>query len=85
VLLLTGFGLNTGFIDHLYKQLGTTRNYSAIADLQNSKSTKAPATSFPACCAFISRSLATASNSGDFSASHAQVLFLQNPVQNWLG
>jgi hypothetical protein len=28
----------------------------------------------PACCVFISRSLATASNSGDSSASRAQVL-----------
>jgi hypothetical protein len=37
---------------------------------------------FPACCDFISRSLATASNSGDFSASHAQVIFSQPPVQN---
>jgi hypothetical protein len=30
--------------------------------------------SFPACCVITSRSLATASNSGDSSASGAQVL-----------
>jgi hypothetical protein len=36
---------------------------------------------FPACCV-ISRSLATASDSGDSSTSHAQVLFSQPPVQN---
>jgi hypothetical protein len=37
---------------------------------------------FPACRVFISRSLATASNSGDSSASRALVLFSQPPVQN---
>jgi hypothetical protein len=43
---------------------------------------------FPACCVFISLSLATASNNGDSSASRSQVLSSQRPVQistpNWL-
>jgi hypothetical protein len=42
---------------------------------------------FPACCVFISRSLATASNSGDFSASRAHVLYSQPQLLtgNYLG
>jgi hypothetical protein len=61
-------------IDHLYTRLGTTSNYSAIAYLHTLQITPATAKPFPACCVFISRSLATASNSGDSSASRAQVL-----------
>jgi hypothetical protein len=53
-----------------------TLNYSANADLHNSQITTAPAEPFPACYVFTSRSLATASNSGDSSASRAQVLSL---------
>jgi hypothetical protein len=37
---------------------------------------------FLVCCVFISRSPATASNSGDYSASCAHVLSSQPPVQN---
>jgi hypothetical protein len=40
---------------------------------------------FPACCVFTSRSLARASNSGDSSASCAQVLSSQTTIQNSLG
>jgi hypothetical protein len=36
---------------------------------------------FPGCCVFISRSLATASNNGDSSASRAQVFSSQPLVQ----
>jgi hypothetical protein len=60
----------------------TTSNYSATANLQNSQIIKTPAKFFPVCCVFISCSLATASNSGDLSASSAQVLYLQPPVPN---
>jgi hypothetical protein len=38
------------------------------------KTSQHPLSHFPACCVFNSRSLTTASNSGDSSASHAQVL-----------
>jgi hypothetical protein len=44
--------------------------------------TTAPTKSSPACCVFISRSLETASNNTDSSASYAQVLYLQPHVQN---
>jgi hypothetical protein len=75
-----GFGLMNEFIDHLYTRL--VSNYSATANLLNSQITTAPAKSFPACCVFTSLSLETASNSGDSSASRAQVLSSQTPVQN---
>jgi hypothetical protein len=71
-----------GFIDHLYTQLGTTLNYSATANLNDSQITTAPAKAFPACCIFTSRSLTTASSSGDSSVLRAQVLLSQPPVQN---
>jgi hypothetical protein len=51
-----------------YTRLGTTSNYSATANLHNSQITTAPAKPFPSCCDF-NRSLVTASNSGDSSAT----------------
>jgi hypothetical protein len=77
--LSTGFGLVNRFIDILYTRLGTTSNYSAIADLHILQITTASAEPFIVCCIFTSRSLATVSNSGDSSASCTQVL---PPVQN---
>jgi hypothetical protein len=67
-----------------YTRHGTTSSYSATANLNNSQITAAPAKPFPACYVFTSRSLATAANSGDSSASRAQDLFSQPPVQNSL-
>jgi hypothetical protein len=67
-----------GFIDHLYTPLGTTSNYSAIVNLQSLQTITAL---FPAFCAFTGLSLATASNSEDFSAARAQSLSSQAPVQ----
>jgi hypothetical protein len=46
------------------------------------KSPQHPLISLPTCFFFTSRSLETASNSGDSSASRTQVLFSQPPVQN---
>jgi hypothetical protein len=57
------------FIDHLYPPLRTTSNYSAIADLHTLQITTESTKHFPAYCVFTSRSLATASNSEDSSAS----------------
>jgi hypothetical protein len=53
----------TRFIDRLY--VVTTKNYNTISTLYKSL----PAKSSPACNVFTGRSLATASNSGDSSAS----------------
>jgi hypothetical protein len=70
-----------GFIGYLYTRLGSTSNYSATA-YHNHKSPQHLLRIFPACCAFTSRSLAKTSNIEDSSASHAQVLSSQSPVQN---
>jgi hypothetical protein len=74
--------LGMGWILDLLTRLGTTSNYSAIADLHTLQFTTIPAKPFPARCVFNSRSLAMASNSGDSSASRAQVLLWQPPMQN---
>jgi hypothetical protein len=50
VWLQAGYGLVNGFNDHLYTQLGTTSNYSVIANLQTSQITTASAMTFPVCC-----------------------------------
>jgi hypothetical protein len=73
------------FIDHLYyTPLGTTGNTSAIANFHTLRFTAAPAEPFPAYCVLTSRSLTTTSNSGDCSASRAQVLPLPTFVQDCL-
>jgi hypothetical protein len=72
------------FIDHLYTPLGSTSNYSAIANPRTSQTPKHPLSPFPACCVFISRSLATASNSGVSSASRSQVPPSQPPCRTQL-
>jgi hypothetical protein len=66
----------------LLTPLGTTSNYSATANLHNLQFTTAAAKPFPACCVLTIGSLATASNSGDSSASRVQVQSSQPPVQN---
>jgi hypothetical protein len=58
------------------------KGYSTTANLHNSQITTAPAKPFPARYIFTSRSVATASNSGVFSASRAQDLSSQSPLQN---
>jgi hypothetical protein len=72
--------------------MGSLNSYAHDSELQafrasplylyNSQLTTAPTKPFPACCVFTSRSLATASNSGDSSTSRAQILSSQNPLQN---
>jgi hypothetical protein len=66
----------------LHTPLGTTSNYSAIANFHALQITTAPSKPFPACCVLTSLSLATASNSEGSSASRAQVLLSQPPVHN---
>jgi hypothetical protein len=73
-----------GYTDHLHTRLvnTSTSNYTSIADLHKSQFTAVPIKPFSACCAFTNRSLATASNNGNFSASRVQVLSSQPPLQN---
>jgi hypothetical protein len=47
------------------------------------RSPQHPWSLFPACCVFNSCSLATASSSGDSSASHAHVITVQRISHNW--
>jgi hypothetical protein len=54
--------------------LGTTSSYSATANLHTLQITVANTKSSPTYSAFNNRSLAVASNTGNFSASRAQVL-----------
>jgi hypothetical protein len=79
-------GVWIGWIDllttYIHSRLGTTGNYSGIANLHNSQITPAPTKPFSACCIVTIRFLATASNSGDSSASRPQVILSQRPVQN---
>jgi hypothetical protein len=58
--------------------------YSATADLHNSQITAVPTKPFPAFFVFTSRSLASAPNIRDSSASHAEVPSSQTTVQNSL-
>jgi hypothetical protein len=64
-----GFGLEIGFIDHFNTRLVTTLNYSAIADFNILQITTAHAKSFQSAAVPTSRSLVTASNSGDPSTA----------------
>jgi hypothetical protein len=74
--------LVNGFIYRLYPRLGAISIYSAIVDLRNSQINTTHAEPFPGCYVFTSRSLATVSNNGVYTASRAQVLSSQLPVQN---
>jgi hypothetical protein len=65
-------------------RLVSTSNYRTTSNLHNSQITTAPTRLFPACYIFTSSSLAMASNSGDSSASHAQVLSAEIHIQNFL-
>jgi hypothetical protein len=77
------YGLTNEFIDHLYILLGTTGNSNATDNLHTLQITAANTKCSPGFSVFNSRSLATTSNSGDSSASCAQVLPLQWISRNW--
>jgi hypothetical protein len=62
-----GIGLVNGFIDHLYPGLRTTSTYKLSLIYIFYKLPQHHLSLFPACCGYISLSLATASNSRDFS------------------
>jgi hypothetical protein len=76
------YKLADSFIDHLYTSLGTTSDDKATANLHNSQITTAPAKPFPACFASTSRSLPSASNSGDSSVSLTHVIPVQRISRN---
>jgi hypothetical protein len=71
-----------GFADHLYTPLGTASHYSAIRNFHTSQITRVHTKPFPACCVLTSLSLVTAPNSGDFSASRAQVVIVRQICRN---
>jgi hypothetical protein len=71
-----------GFTKHLYTRLGSTSNYSATADLHNSQITTAPAKPFSSLLCLHEPFPSNGFNSGDSSASHAQLLSSQSSVQN---
>jgi hypothetical protein len=84
VWLWTGFGLDW-WIDLLTTYTNDSELQAITAPPVISTIHKSPQhqlSLFLACCVFTSRSLATASNSGDSSASGTQVLSSQPPVQN---
>jgi hypothetical protein len=64
--------------------LGTTSNYSTIANLHTLQFTTAPAKPFLACYVITSHSLLVDSNGGESSVSCCQVLPLLNVIQNCL-
>jgi hypothetical protein len=68
----------------MHSRLISTSNYSIIANLYNSQITTEPAKTFSPFCVFTSRSLATASNSGDSSASPAESLLHRLPCRTHL-
>jgi hypothetical protein len=78
-----GYGFVNGFIENIYTPLGTTNNYSAVADLHNSQITTTPAKPIFQPAVITSRSLVTAFNSGYSSASRALVLLSQPPLRNF--
>jgi hypothetical protein len=68
-VIIEGFGLETGFINHLYTWLVITISYSAIANLYILRTTRVHAKYVPACSVFTNRFPVTASNDVDSSAS----------------
>jgi hypothetical protein len=68
------YGRDMEWILDLFTPLGTTRNYSEIADLRTLQITAANTKSSPTRSVFNSRFLVTDVNGGDSSASSAQVL-----------
>jgi hypothetical protein len=78
------YGLVNGFIDRLNTPLGTTSNYSTIANLQTLQITTPPAKLFSSLLFLQQTSLVTASNSGNSSTFRTQVLLSQPPVQELL-
>jgi hypothetical protein len=71
-----------GFIAHLYTRLGTTSNYSAIADLHTLQITRAHTK--PSQSAVTSHFLVTDLNNGDSSASVVMPSLLSLPYRTFV-
>jgi hypothetical protein len=74
VWLQKGYGLVNGFTDHYINHLKLQVITAPLLIYTIHRSSQHPLCLFSACCVFNSRSLAMASNSGDFSASSAHVV-----------
>jgi hypothetical protein len=83
VLGVCDYRRGMGWWMDLYTPLGTTGNYSSTANLHTSQITTAHTKSSPARIVFSSCSLARVSNSGDSSASRAQILLVWRVSRNW--
>jgi hypothetical protein len=77
-----GCGFVNGYIDHLYTGLGTTGNYSAIANLHN---LQFAVTRTLGLSVFTSLILVTDFNTGTitFSLNYALQIPLYNSTQKW--
>jgi hypothetical protein len=71
-----------GYTEHLYTRLEITSNYNAPANLHTLQFTVANIKPSQACSVFTNRSLAKASNSGDFSSSRAHVVTVRQISRN---
>jgi hypothetical protein len=74
MLLIDGFGLVNGLIDHLHTSLGSARYYRAAADLHNLQITAGNTKRPPASKYFHIRFHVTNVNGAVSSASYTQVL-----------
>jgi hypothetical protein len=70
-----GFGLKFVFIDHFNTQLVNILNYSAVAGFHTLQITTAHAKFFQSAAVSTSRSLVTASNTGDSSTAPIESSF----------
>jgi hypothetical protein len=77
-----GFKLGICIIDHLCTRLELQAITAPPLFSTIQKLPQRPLSLFPVCPIFTNRSLVTTSNSEDSSASRAQVLSSQTPVQN---
>jgi hypothetical protein len=76
------YGLDIGYIGHLYTPLRTTSNYNTTDNLHTLQITAANNNYFPARTVSNSLSLPTVSNNEDSSDSSAQVLPVRRISRN---
>jgi hypothetical protein len=79
---IDGYRLVSEFIGHLYTPMETTINYSAIANLYNSRITTAPAKPFPSLLYLHQPFPCNFFSSGDPDASRPRVRTSRPPLQD---